>query len=661
MESGKRKVILLNASNMESYPVYPYAFIQVPAVARLYGVEVICQDLLGFHQDEWGKLLQNLISDHDPAMILITLRNTDSMVAADYDPESHNKSSRKAYFPIERTRELITTIREISAKKIVVGGFAFSLLADDLMDYLKPDFGVFGGPDGFFRYFDDIQMGEYHQIPNLLYFLDGDLVSNQRNFYPPYKAPEYTSSKIKEMIAFYESFPDPGFQGAPVEVMRGCCHRCVFCAEPHVEGRGVQYRDLAAVMADIKILTENGINKLYMISSELNPEGNDFLLTLADHIKTFNFYQPDGAKVTWFGSNYLLTLKASEFNQLYESGFTGGWFDVTALDDENARLMRTPYKNSHLVKDLKTYLHVKTAWSAERVKGADSTNQGEHAASDNPEISWTMFLSNPATTIATVRKTLKIASQESFAKNFSSCSIIKNIRVFDYQVLADDAMNLAYSVSPALKHVDYDQLLPSFGFPPALLEHFGHESALQEFFEHIAETYLSLKYIKSRDWQEFIQANTTLPLIKYWLTELADLKGGQSACSNGTINLQEHLADLETIFTESTAIVEEHVNQQFSTKLLEGILAVCMECFPEVLRSLSLPDSNESVTHLSAYEMARIVYSRWSKPEQLVHDIKQNCQHLQSSNLCEFIRFCVLALLYRFNVKLRPEYKIFFI
>lgn len=661
MESGKRKVILLNASNMESYPVYPYAFIQVPAVARLYGVEVICQDLLGVHQDDWGKLFQKLLSDHDPAMILITLRNTDSMVAADYEPESLNKSHRKAYFPIKRTRELITTIREISTNKIVVGGFAFSLLADDLMGYLQPDFGVFGGPDGFFEHFDDIQMGEYRQIPNLLYFLNGDPVSNHRNFYPPHNVPEYTSNKIVEMIEFYERFPDPGFQGAPVEIIRGCCHRCVFCAEPHVEGRRVQYRDLSAVMADIKFLADNGITKMYMISSELNPEGNDFLLNLADHIKTFNLDQPDGAKVTWFGSNYLLNLKASEFNKLYESGFTGGWFDVTALDDENARAMRTPYKNNHLIKDLKTYLQVKTAWSAERMKGSESTNLGEHAASDNPEINWTMFLSNPATTIATVRKTLKIASQESFAKNFSSCSIIKNIRVFDYQALVDDAMDLVYSVSPALKHVDYDQLLPSFGFPLALLEHFGHESTLQEFFEHIAETYLSLKYIKTRDWHDFIQTNTTLPLINDWLKELADLKGGRSACLDEGLFNQDGTSNIETIFDESPASLEEYHDQRYALQLVDGFLSDCMDYFPEVLRSLYLPDSQEWTNQLTAYEMARIVYSRWSNPEQLVYDIKQNCQHLQSSNLCEFIRFCVLALLYRFNVKLRPEYRIFFI
>jgi len=32
------KALLLNASNMESFPIFPYAFIQVPAVAHRAGV-----------------------------------------------------------------------------------------------------------------------------------------------------------------------------------------------------------------------------------------------------------------------------------------------------------------------------------------------------------------------------------------------------------------------------------------------------------------------------------------------------------------------------------------------------------------------------------------------------------------------------------------------
>jgi hypothetical protein len=98
-----RKALLLNASNMETFPVYPYAFIQVPAIARRVGIEVVCKDLLGTPRAEWQQTVQNLIEQHDPAMILITLRNTDSLVSQDYEPDG-KEGNQRAYYPVERTR-----------------------------------------------------------------------------------------------------------------------------------------------------------------------------------------------------------------------------------------------------------------------------------------------------------------------------------------------------------------------------------------------------------------------------------------------------------------------------------------------------------------------------------------------------------------------------
>ena len=85
----KQRVLLLNASNMNSFPVYPYAFIQVPAVGRQAGIKAICQ--------------------HDPAMILITLRNTDSFVSQDYE-----LPARQAARYQNLSEKLIAASREVS-------------------------------------------------------------------------------------------------------------------------------------------------------------------------------------------------------------------------------------------------------------------------------------------------------------------------------------------------------------------------------------------------------------------------------------------------------------------------------------------------------------------------------------------------------------------
>ncbi len=280
----RQKVLLFNASNMDAYPVYPYAFIQVPAVARRAGIEVICKDLLGIPRESWGQTVRTMIERHNPAMILITLRNTDSLNAQDYERDGSREGGASAYFPVERTKELITAIRAVSDLKIAVGGFGFSLLPDELMHYLRPDFGVFGGPNAFFAHFEDIEGGNPAQVANLLSFQDGQLISNPRTFYPPLADSEYTPRAIEEMNAFYASFPSPGFLGAPVEVMRGCSHSCVFCSEPHVMGTQVQYRDPSVVMRDIETLVDHDITRIYIISSELNPEGNEFIRHYTDLI-----------------------------------------------------------------------------------------------------------------------------------------------------------------------------------------------------------------------------------------------------------------------------------------------------------------------------------------------------------------------------------------
>ncbi len=245
-----QKALLLNASNMDAFPVYPYAFIQVPAIARRAGVEVICRDLLGVPQDKWEQTLADLVERHNPTVILITLRNTDSLTAQDYERGGAESETKNPYFPIERTKALVTAVRGVSDLKIAVGGFGFSVLPVEIMQYLRPDFGVFGGPNAFFAHFDVLNTGSLGTIANLLYFQQGQLVANPRKFYPPLDEAEYTSRSIEEMMAFYDAFPSPGFLGAPIEIMRGCSHACVFCCEPHVAGRQVRYRDLSAVMED---------------------------------------------------------------------------------------------------------------------------------------------------------------------------------------------------------------------------------------------------------------------------------------------------------------------------------------------------------------------------------------------------------------------------
>jgi hypothetical protein len=653
-----QKVLLLNASNMDTHPVYPYSFIQVSAVARQAGIEVICKDLLGIPNRRWKQTIRALIKQHNPTMILITLRNTDALDSKEYELNGVNEGGKSAYFPIERTRELIAVIREVSDLKIAVGGFGFTLLYNELMHYLRPDFGVLDGPDDFFANFEDIMDGNPENVASLLFFQNDQLISNPRKLYPPNADVEYTSQVIEAMMEFYTAFPSPGFQGASVEIMRGCNHSCVFCAEPHSKGTKVRYRDLSAVMRDIEILVDNGITRIYVVSSELNPEGNEFILQLADLIWSFNESQADDRKITWFGANYLLKFNHDEFEQLYRSGFTGGWFDITALDDENARAMQTPYRNAYLLPHLKTYAeYQKKQIDLHRTQKALGSNVKDRAGDGREDefIIWTMFLGNQATTIETIRNTLQTANREGLSNLFDRCGLNYVTRVFDYEEPTEATLAVTYSLTFDLKRTGYQQLLPSFAYPPALLRDFS-EKEISEMVRYIADTYLSKKYQQTRDWHGFVNQWATAASISRWMAELSRIK---------ELHVPSHLGQktgrsvaYHELFAEKPQDGElnSDVNQA-AKKVADFLVSACLGVFPGFFKSLGLPSTIDELERITPYGLAIAVFSRWELADELTVEIQSVLPEWKR----DLLQFCVQAILYTFNILIKPKYRQLFI
>jgi len=653
--------LLLNASNMESFPIYPYAFIQVPAVARCAGVEVFCKDLHGIPESDWPDTVQLLIDQHTPGMILITLRNTDSLDIEDYVQFDFNQQEPSAYFPIERTRALIAAIREVSVLKVAVGGFGFSVMPELLMRHLRPDYGIFGGGQDFFDHFDDLKQGDPKQTANLLYFQDDRLLANPRQFFPPLAEGEYTPRAIEEMMAFYEAFPTPGFDGAPVEIMRGCPHKCLFCAEPHVAGSTVNYRPLEAVMADIGILVDHGIDEIYMISSELNPQGSEFILQLADRIQAFNAGQPQERNISWYGANYLLGFSEEEYDRMYASGFTGGWFDLTALDDDNARAMRTPYRNARLVPDLKIYARARRKQLGLPPADGSSACSPENSEQGEKIVKWNFFIGNPATTVDTIRDTIRIANQEGLPQLFNRCSINTNMRVFDYTQPASDTLAVTFSINPDLERTSYQPLYPSFAYPLGVYEIFISDELIEAMFEYLAETFLSTRYQQTRDWLSFIRENTSLQAVEDWIEALS---------SSRRVNLVEPLAgpsatkrsaDWQSLFSAEAGEGEDRNGQRLAQQLVEAILSTSFEAYPGLLEHVGLSGTFDHLAIMTPYKIAVQVYTRWSTEDQLIDVLDMYTSLLMSVPLQECMRFCVRAILHRFNLQIEPEYKALFV
>ena len=649
---------------MEAYPVYPYAYIQVPAIARKSGIQVICKDLLGIPQEEWISTVQGLIRKNHPALIWITLRNTDSGVSEDYEPPISNEADGRAYFPIQRTKELIDCIREVMDLKITLGGFGFSVMPSELLDNLSPDYGVCGEPDAFFAYFEDIQRGNLTGINNLLSFKDERLYSNPRGFYPPLNDTGYGPQVIDDMRAFYRAFPKPGIEGASIEIMPGCCHSCVFCSEPHVKGRRVRYRDLAYVLQDVEILVNHEITRLYRITSGLNQEGNSLVLQLAEVITAFNKRQGPNRQVTWDGANYLLNFSADECQKLYRSGFTGGWFEITALDDENARSNHTPYRNKNLVSLLKSYAQSELSKPDVLKRNIGTQPEVSHnhvlAKVNKKRVRWTLFLGNPATTMKTIRRTLKIANQEGLAQLLTDCHTNTNLRVFDYENPDAATLNVTYSVTPCLEHTSYQQILPSYAYPPVLLQHFGSREAIDRMFAHIADTYLSTQYRETGEWLSFLTQKTPVTSIPCWVTELSVTYRKSVPRISKTIRMEKVSVTLQNLFIDEPGEDNKKVNVELANVIVEWLLSASLALFPDLYESTGFPNTMEKFGRITPYTLALTLSKRWGSEKQLLDNANMQAKLIQNELIKSCFLFCIEALLYNFNLLLTQKYPALF-
>ncbi|MGD8794068.1 MAG: hypothetical protein PVF47_16065, partial [Anaerolineae bacterium] len=414
----------------------------------------------------------------------------------------------------------------------------------------------------------------------------------------------------------------------------------------------VRYRDLSAIMADVETLAAHGVTEIYTISSELNPEGNDFVLELADRIRAFNQERTADRRVTWFGANYLLNFRGDEYARLHRSGFTGGWFDVTALDDENARAMGTPYRNARLLPDLKAYVQSEGARIASLPAKGASRADGSGGRQE-ATLHWSMFLGNPATTTKTIRNTMRLANREGLTRHFVGCHIIKCTRVFDYERPDEATRAVTYSITPELTRTGYRQMLPSFAYAPALLRAFGSEQEVVRMFDHIRETYLSTKYRRSRDWLNFLQERASPASIERWMAALAEGKGIQ-------IELDAEgktAGTLAQIFSAEAGETNEGLAEQVADRLLSAGL----EAFASLFGALGLPATMDELGRMTPYELAATLYDRWRAEEELVEALAAQAAPALEGSLTDFCRFCLQAMLYRFNVRIEPKYRGLFV
>lgn len=190
---------------------------------------------LCFEQDPHEALRQALQREA-PDVVAVSMRNIQNN---DYSGTSDNI----AYYA-----GLLQTIRDSSEAFIVLGGSGFSVMPAQLMQALKPDYGIPGeGERAFAALLDALESGSgLEKIGALHYWSDGAPTENPRRL--PFLELDTLSAPDRGLV-------DPRYYTVSgiesVQTKRGCPLVCDYCTYPLIEGRNSRLRAPSLVVDEM--------------------------------------------------------------------------------------------------------------------------------------------------------------------------------------------------------------------------------------------------------------------------------------------------------------------------------------------------------------------------------------------------------------------------
>ncbi len=268
------KVLLISSNTATSpYPVYPLGLSMVAASVRKAGHEILLFDSM--HAGSPEKELVSKITSADPDVAGISVRNIDNV----------NMMHEERY--IDRVVEIVRCIRRHSRAKIVLGGPAFSILPERIMEATRADYGIVG--EGETAFTELLEAGAGGDWPPAGTILRGE------GWLDPAEIP--SALYDEQLLAKYLS------QGsvASVQTKRGCPLNCVYCSYPALEGAAIRARDPKRIVRDIEVLKEkHGASFLFFTDSVFNDDEGTYLEVLEEmrrrnvKINWSAFFKPSG-------------------------------------------------------------------------------------------------------------------------------------------------------------------------------------------------------------------------------------------------------------------------------------------------------------------------------------------------------------------------------
>jgi radical SAM superfamily enzyme YgiQ (UPF0313 family) len=247
--------VALVSGNREKLPdaVIPFGLLHVAAsipARHTRGFIDLC-----FEDDPCSALSERLL-EFQPDLVAIGMRNIQN---TDYS----GMTNMISYY-----EELIETARQTTSAPIVIGGSGFSVIPKELMETLRPDYGISGEAEQAFpALLEALESGSgFDAIGNLHRFEDETLIVNRppKGFLDMRTLPRPDRSLVDPR--YYERYGIDSLQ-----TKRGCPLRCDYCTYPIIEGRIGRTREPADIVDELEFLADKpGVEHVFIVDSVFN-------------------------------------------------------------------------------------------------------------------------------------------------------------------------------------------------------------------------------------------------------------------------------------------------------------------------------------------------------------------------------------------------------
>lgn len=208
-------------------------------------------------EDDPLRALRDGIGGSEPDVVALGMRNIQN---ADYS----GIRNTLGYYA-----DLIAAIRGSTSAPIVLGGSGFSVMPAELMERLRPDYGIAGEAEvAFPALLEALEWGRgFDAVGNLHRFVDGTLSSSPAPArFLDMNALEPADRSLVDR-RYYDRY---GIES--LQTKRGCPLRCDYCTYPTIEGRVGRLREPAAVVDELvsSLAQQPATTHVFMVDSVFN-------------------------------------------------------------------------------------------------------------------------------------------------------------------------------------------------------------------------------------------------------------------------------------------------------------------------------------------------------------------------------------------------------